>query len=80
MNSKKYGVDLIHFTHTPNTAIHSSTKVDGTTFLFLFLKPFLFVFFYHFQIFDVNLFSDTIRYLSLPDNKYLRYFSGHTKK
>lgn len=51
VNSKKYGVDLIHFTHSQNTAIHSSTKVD-----------------------------DTIRYLSLHDNKYLRYFPGHTKK
>lgn len=51
VNSKKYGVDLIHFTHAKNTAIHSSTKVD-----------------------------DTIRYLSLHDNKYLRYFPGHTKK
>lgn len=51
VNSKKYGVDLIHFTHNTNTAIHSSTKVD-----------------------------DTIRYLSLHDNKYLRYFPGHTKK
>ena len=29
LNSKKYGVDLIHFTHATNTAIHSSTKVDG---------------------------------------------------
>lgn len=51
VNSKKYGVDLIHFTHTKNTAIHSSTKVD-----------------------------DTIRYLSLHDNKYIRYFPGHQKK
>jgi len=51
LNSKKYGVDLIHFTHAKNTAIHSSTKID-----------------------------DTIRYLSLHDNKYLRYFPGHTKK
>lgn len=51
VNSKKYGVDLIHFTHSQNTAIHSSTKVD-----------------------------DAIRYLSLHDNKYLRYFPGHTKK
>lgn len=51
VNSKKYGVDLIHFTHSTNTAIHSSTKVD-----------------------------DTIRYLSLHDNKYIRYFPGHTKK
>lgn len=51
VNSKKYGVDLIHFTHSTTNAIHSSTKVD-----------------------------DTIRYLSLHDNKYLRYFPGHTKK
>lgn len=29
VNSKKYGVDLIHFTHAKNTAIHSSTKIDG---------------------------------------------------
>ncbi|KAK2721871.1 hypothetical protein QYM36_003997, partial [Artemia franciscana] len=51
VNSKKYGVDLIHFTHTRNTAIHASTKID-----------------------------DTVRYLSLHDNKYIRYFPGHTKK
>ncbi|KHJ98970.1 WD domain, G-beta repeat protein, partial [Oesophagostomum dentatum] len=25
-------------------------------------------------------FADTIRYLSLHDNKYIRYFPGHTKK
>lgn len=51
VNSKKYGVDLIHFAHANKDAIHSSTKVDNT-----------------------------IRYLSLHDNKYLRYFLGHTKK
>lgn len=51
LNSKKYGVDLIHYTHAANTAVHSSNKVD-----------------------------DTIRYLSLHDNKYIRYFPGHTKK
>lgn len=51
LNSKKYGVDLIRYTHAVNTALHSSTKVD-----------------------------DTIRYLSLHDNKYIRYFPGHTKK
>ncbi|XP_069141823.1 WD repeat-containing protein 82-like [Argopecten irradians] len=51
LNSKKYGVDLICYTHAANTALHSSTKVD-----------------------------DTIRYLSLHDNKYIRYFPGHTKK
>lgn len=29
LNSKKYGVDLICYTHAVNTALHSSTKVDG---------------------------------------------------
>lgn len=49
--SKKYGVDLIRFTHDSDFAVHASTKVD-----------------------------DTIRYLSLHDNKYIRYFRDHTKK
>ncbi|CAH8563302.1 unnamed protein product [Schistosoma turkestanicum] len=51
LNSKKYGVNLIQFTHSPTTAIHASTKID-----------------------------DTIRYLSLHDNKYIRYFQSHTKR
>uniref|UniRef100_A0A8C4QAR1 WD repeat domain 82 n=1 Tax=Eptatretus burgeri TaxID=7764 RepID=A0A8C4QAR1_EPTBU len=49
--SKKYGVDLIRYTHAANTVVYSSNKID-----------------------------DTIRYLSLHDNKYIRYFPGHTKK
>ncbi|XP_070558836.1 WD repeat-containing protein 82-like [Ptychodera flava] len=49
--SKKYGVDLIRYTHAANTVVYSSNKID-----------------------------DTIRYLSLHDNKYIRYFHGHTKK
>ena len=51
LNSKKYGCDLIQFTHAANAVIHSSNKVD-----------------------------DQIRYLSLHDNKYLRYYGGHTKR
>lgn len=50
LQSKKYGVGLIRHTHTSNTAIHTSNKID-----------------------------DQIRYLSLPDNKYIRYFTGHQK-
>ncbi|XP_063330143.1 WD repeat-containing protein 82-like [Pelmatolapia mariae] len=50
--SKKYGVDLIRYTHgDTNTVVYSSNKLD-----------------------------DTIRYLSLTDNKYIRYFPGHTKR
>ena len=51
VNSQKYGVDLIRFTHAKNAAIHASTKVDHD-----------------------------IRYLSLHDNKFIRYFKGHSKK
>ncbi|XP_002130040.1 WD repeat-containing protein 82-like [Ciona intestinalis] len=51
LNSKKYGVDHINYTHAGNTVIYSSNKVD-----------------------------DAIRYQSLHDNKYLRYFAGHTKR
>ncbi|KAA0201536.1 hypothetical protein HAZT_HAZT005428 [Hyalella azteca] len=29
MNSKKYGVDHIHFTHGKTSAIYASTKIDG---------------------------------------------------
>lgn len=47
--SKKYGCDLLRFTHSRKAAIHASTKLDNK-----------------------------IRYLSLHDNKYLRYFQGHT--
>lgn len=36
LNSKKYGVDLIRYTHAVNTALHCSTKVDGKTKTFLF--------------------------------------------
>ncbi|KAK0135882.1 WD repeat-containing protein 82 [Merluccius polli] len=49
--SKKYGVDLIRYTHAANTVVYSSNKID-----------------------------DTIRYLSLHDNKYIRYFPGHNKR
>uniref|UniRef100_A0A8C7CRM3 WD repeat domain 82 n=1 Tax=Oncorhynchus kisutch TaxID=8019 RepID=A0A8C7CRM3_ONCKI len=49
--SKKYGVDLIRYTHAANTVVYSSNKID-----------------------------DTIWYLSLHDNKYIRYFPGHNKR
>lgn len=49
--SKKYGCDLIKYTHATNTAIHTSNKEN-----------------------------DIIRYLSLHDNKYIRYFAGHEKR
>lgn len=50
--SKKYGVDLIRYTHgDAQTVVYSSNKLD-----------------------------DTIRYLSLTDNKYIRYFPGHTAR
>nr|XP_057910851.1 WD repeat-containing protein 82-like isoform X2 [Doryrhamphus excisus] len=50
--SKKYGADLIRYTHGDSqNVIYTSNKLD-----------------------------DTIRYLSLTDNKYIRYFRGHTAR
>ncbi|CAD5222191.1 unnamed protein product [Bursaphelenchus xylophilus] len=51
INSKKYGVNLVHFVRGTKDVISASTKVDNT-----------------------------IRYLSLSNNQYLRYFVGHSKK
>ncbi|EGG20682.1 hypothetical protein DFA_00543 [Cavenderia fasciculata] len=50
--SKKYGVDLIRFTHH-NDAIICASK---------------------------NQWDESLRYLSLHDNRYLRYFKGHRNK
>eukprot|EP00899_Mesostigma_viride_P007457 jgi/Mesvir1/16712/Mv15103-RA.1 len=49
LNSKKYGVSHICFTHHPENVIHASR----------------------------NDWDDSIRYLSLYDNRYHRYFQGH---
>ncbi|VDO09301.1 unnamed protein product [Brugia timori] len=74
VNSKKYGVDLIQFAHNTSNAIHCSTKVDGQ---FNCSKCQWFTS----KSFNFSLcFLDVIRYLSLHDNKYIRYFPGHQKK
>ncbi|KAN0006753.1 hypothetical protein ACTFIU_004944 [Dictyostelium citrinum] len=52
LNSKKYGVDLIKFTHNNNSIICASK----------------------------NSWDESLRYLSLHDNKYLKYFKGHRNK
>ncbi|DBA03287.1 TPA: hypothetical protein N0F65_011646 [Lagenidium giganteum] len=51
--TKRYGVDLVKFTHHPDCIIFSSLN-------------------------DAN--DHRIRYHSLYDNKFLRYYSGHTAK
>lgn len=69
--SKKYGVTLARFTHHKNNVIYASTKEDGNDRS----RP---RFFYK----TVKILSkiDTLRYLSIHDNKYIRYFRGHKKR
>lgn len=67
--SKKYGVGQIKFAPRPSTVIYTSTKGgDGKLYIvkvtLLTLSPSV----------------EAIRYLSLHDNKYLRYFRGHTSR
>eukprot|EP01047_Picozoa_sp_COSAG01_P051764 COSAG01_NODE_5375_length_4299_cov_5.663095_1_plen_297_part_00 len=52
VHSKKYGVDLVRFTH------HTSAVVCASK----------------------NKWDETLRYLSLHDNQYIRYFRGHRDK
>ena len=66
--SKKYGCDLIQYTHASNAIIYSSNKVDGENMIPYCYRP----------LFFPPL--DTVRFLSLHDNKFLRYFNGHTKR
>jgi COMPASS component SWD2 len=47
--SKKYGVNLIRFTHHNSSVIYASKNEN----------------------------DDSLRYLSVHDNRYIRYFSGH---
>lgn len=72
--SKKYGVHLARFTHKSTDIIHASTKEDGE-----------FAYFATFCSITTLTKDDTgrvdvIRYLSLHDNIYLRYFKGHKKR
>ena len=68
LNSKKYGVDLIHFTQNKAHAVHASTKENDIIRL----------------VMNSSLLSLIesllIRYMSLNENKYIRYFGGHDKR
>ncbi|GAB5568135.1 WD repeat-containing protein 5 isoform X1 [Prionailurus iriomotensis] len=90
--SKKYGVDLIRYTHAANTVVYSSNKIDGSMIppgtgdnctghcLARNSAP---ATEWGGEDGDSLLISgkpDTIRYLSLHDNKYIRYFPGHSKR
>lgn len=70
VNSKKYGVDLIHFTHSSMVIFLTSSSNSNNFSLISFQTA----------IHSSTKVDDTIRYLSLHDNKYLRYFPGHQKK
>lgn len=61
---------MIRFTRSGEQALHCSMKVDGTqeTINYFLLNSVVFFV------------LDSIRYLSLSDSKYIRYYTGHTKK
>ena len=70
LNSKKYGVDLIHFTQNKAHAVHASTKENDIIRLVM-----------NKQIKEqIYIYSCLCRYMSLNENKYIRYFGGHDKR
>lgn len=60
---------MIRFTRSGEQALHCSMKVDGNHIIFVFLHNYF-----------CGFCLDSIRYLSLSDSKYIRYYTGHTKK
>lgn len=83
INSKKYGVDLVCFTSHPTTVIYSSRNGwDGkpASERAFFLPPqyyFYYVWLHNNPSLPLLVWLDSLRLLSLHDNKYLRYFKGH---
>ena len=77
INSKKYGVDLVCFTSHPTTVIYSSKNGwDGNVKYWnvsAFICKFTQLFYVNYKFISL----ESLRLLSLNDNKYLRYFKGH---
>lgn len=77
--SKKYGVSHISFTHDPQSVIYASNKVSAVQEAALYMSPASYVRPLstpcHLQGSDHK-----IRYQTLHDNKYVRYFRGHTQQ
>jgi len=70
--SKKYGVDLVRFTHTPTAVLCASKNGwDGFEIRldFFFLNPK--------YLKTTRFHAESIRHLSMQDNHYLKYFKGH---
>lgn len=85
--SKKYGVAHICFTHDPQSVIYASTKVVKIT-CNTFLRWIALIRLASTLYIAVCLLSGVflqgadhkIRYQTLHDNKYIRYFTGHTER
>lgn len=88
MFSKKYGVDLIRYAHgDTETVVYSSNKLDGNDTVRTSIQVLEVKKINNKQQMDTTKLKskrlcpvDTIRYLSLSDNKYIRYFPGHTAR
>ncbi len=81
--SKKYGVSLVRFTHHPNAVlVASQNSFDGNWIVGVRGGEGKGRWWYHsiVLILPKLTFTESIRYLSLHDNKYLRYFKGHRNK
>eukprot|EP00850_Spirogloea_muscicola_P000722 SM000003S10967 [mRNA] locus=s3:14867:17145:+ [translate_table: standard] len=84
VHSKKYGVDLISFTHHPSAVIYTSRNGwDGahTPRRARVALQYLNISSAKEGCRELKLrAAESLRYLSLHDNRYLRYFKGHRDK
>lgn len=82
MLSKKHGVCNLCYTHAPQAVIHASNKVGLDSAAGQWHPEEASVFRSQSQASLIGMqgLDHTLRYLSLHDNRYLRYFKGHTQQ
>jgi len=89
--SKKHGVCNLCYTHAPQAVVHASNKVCFRVVCTAFILQFdtwgchallfwWFMLHLHIHCCLLQGMDHTLRYLSLHDNRYLRYFKGHTQQ
>lgn len=80
--TKRYGVGIVRFTHHPDCVIFSSaSNANDSTFNSLSCTKKQGGWITEFCLLDcICLCSDRIRYHSFFDNKFLRYYTGHTDR
>ena len=83
VNSQKYGVDLVRFTHAKNAAIHASTKRDDAIRYLSLHDNKVKLLVIRLTLENIHLMRESFsnnKWIILVNFQFIRYFTGHTKR